>query len=49
MRKDEASNTYVECERVQLGEDFVVLVKTEGDLVDRVTTILDGAARPASA
>lgn len=46
MRRDELLNAYVECERVQLGEDVLLLVKEDRGLPDAVTSILTQIARP---
>lgn len=46
LRRDEATNAFVECERVQLGEDFILLVKDEGPLLNEVRRLLESIARP---
>lgn len=46
LRRDELLNVFVEVERVQLGEDTVVLVRDDGDLVARVEAVLAAAGRP---
>jgi hypothetical protein len=44
MRRDDMVSAYVECERVQLGEDAVLLVREE--IATRVELLLDAVARP---
>lgn len=44
MRRDDMLQAFVECERVQLGEDTLVLVRSE--IVPKVAELLDAAARP---
>jgi hypothetical protein len=44
MRRDDMVSAYVECERVQLGEDAVLLVREE--IATRVELLLDTVARP---
>jgi len=46
LRRDEQTNAFVECERVQLGEDFLLLIKNEGSLLNQVTQLLEKIARP---
>ncbi|TQM08972.1 hypothetical protein [Pseudonocardia kunmingensis] len=46
LRRDEQTNAFVEVERVQLGEDFLVLVKTEGPQLKQVEQLLTLTARP---
>lgn len=46
LRRDQQANAFVECERVQLGEDFLLLVKDDGSLCDKVSQILEQVARP---
>lgn len=46
FRYDDLLNTYVECERVQLGEDSMLLVKDGHGLPASVHEVLDQIARP---
>ena len=46
FRYDDLLNAYVECERVQLGEDSMLLVKDDRGLPASVRAILDQIARP---
>ncbi|MEK6438960.1 hypothetical protein [Pseudonocardia sp. T1-2H] len=46
FRRDELTNAFVESERVQLGEDSLVLVKNQGQLPDQVDGLLKAIARP---
>jgi hypothetical protein len=46
FRYDELLNAYVECERVQLGEDSMLLVKDDRGLARAVRDVLDQIARP---
>jgi hypothetical protein len=46
FRHDDLLNAYVECERVQLGEDSMLLVKNDHGLPAAVRRILDQIARP---
>lgn len=46
LRRDERVNAFVECERVQLGEDFLLLVKDEGPLLTKANHFLQTFARP---
>lgn len=46
LRRDELLNVYVECERVQLGEDVMLLVKREPKLLADVTSLLSQIGRP---
>ena len=46
FRYDDLLNAYVECERVQLGEDSMLLVKDDHGLPGAVRGILDQVARP---
>jgi hypothetical protein len=46
FRHDDLLNAYVECERVQLGEDCLLLVKDDKGLPGAVRDVLTGVARP---
>ncbi|HEY1702312.1 MAG TPA: hypothetical protein VGG75_21610 [Trebonia sp.] len=46
FRHDDLLNAYVECERVQLGEDCLLLVKNDKGLTGAVRELLTGVARP---
>ncbi|HET9894974.1 MAG TPA: hypothetical protein VFQ44_08560 [Streptosporangiaceae bacterium] len=46
FRFDDLLNAYVECERVQLGEDSMLLVKADHSLPGSVQRVLDQTARP---
>lgn len=46
FRHDDLLNAYVECERVQLGEDCLLLVRDDKGLPAAVRAVLAGAARP---
>lgn len=46
LRHDELANAFVESERVQLGEDSLVLVKDEASLPAQVEQLLAAIARP---
>lgn len=46
LRKDEFLGTFAEVERVQLGEDFLLLVKDDRALADKVEVALTQVARP---
>jgi hypothetical protein len=46
LRRDELLNAYVECERVQLGEDAMLVVKDDHRLPQDVHRTLDQIARP---
>jgi hypothetical protein len=46
LRRDELTNAFVESERVQLGEDSLLLVKDERGLADEVEQLLKAIARP---
>lgn len=46
LRRDEQANAFVECERVQLGEDLLLLVRDEGPLLREVQQLLNEIARP---
>ncbi len=46
LRKDELLGTFAEVERVQLGEDFLLLVKDDRDLAAKVGVALTQVARP---
>jgi hypothetical protein len=46
FRHDDLLNAYVECERVQLGEDCLLLVKDDRGLPGAVRDVLAGVARP---
>ena len=46
FRNDDLLNAYVECERVQLGEDSMLLVKDDHGLPGSVRAILEQVARP---
>ncbi|MGE3254468.1 hypothetical protein [Pseudonocardia sp.] len=46
LRRDEQANAFVECERVQLGEDLLLLVRDEGPLLREVQQLLSEIARP---
>jgi hypothetical protein len=46
FRHDDLLNAFVECERVQLGEDSLLLVKDDHDLPGSVRSILTEIARP---
>lgn len=46
LRRDELLNSYVECERVQLGEDAMLLVKDDRELPQSVHSLLEQIARP---
>lgn len=46
LRPDEQANAFVECERVQLGEDLLLLVRDEGPLLREVQQLLSEIARP---
>lgn len=45
LRHDELLNAYVECERVQLGEDAMVLVKDDRGLAEEASRLLGEIAR----
>ena len=46
LRNDDLLNAYVECERVQLGENLMLLVKDDRGLPRSVRGVLDQIARP---
>ena len=46
LRHDQLLNAYVECERVQLGEDAMLLVKNDRSLPEAVRSTLQLIARP---
>jgi hypothetical protein len=46
FRHDDLLNAYIECERVQLGEDSVMLVKGDMGLLEEVQDLLGQVARP---
>ena len=46
FRHDDLLNAYVECERVQLGEDCLLLVKDDKGLPGAVRDVLTRVARP---
>ena len=46
FRHDDLLNAYIECERVQLGEDSLLLVKDDKNLPESVRTVLTQIARP---
>lgn len=46
LRRDELLNVYVESERVQLGEDIVLLAKDDSALRNKLTAVLSQISRP---
>lgn len=46
FRKDDLLNTFVECDRVQLGDEAMVLVKNDSGLLDRAKALIEETARP---
>jgi hypothetical protein len=46
LRRDELLNTFVECERLQLGEDSLLLIKNASELPQKALGLLGQIARP---